>query len=211
MPKKFKGENSKAVVAKARKAEAAAEEKARKDKAIEDAYWEDNDKHVQKKQARKDEREKKRQADLEKKAELRALAKNEEESSTPKVVPTPQKLTQFQLQKNVEQREAERKREEEKELNQSVTDIPLVENLNRLDDDVISASGIDAAVAALSVADDTADLHPEKRMAAAFKAFEEKRLPQIKKENPTLRLSQQKQMLRKEWQKSPENPLNRRA
>ena len=53
MPKKFKGENSKAVAAKARKAEAAAEEKAKRDKAIEDAYWEDNDKHVQKKLARK--------------------------------------------------------------------------------------------------------------------------------------------------------------
>lgn len=61
-----------------------------------------------------------------------------------------------------------------------------------------------------STDDSNTDQHPEKRMAAAFKAFEEKRLPQIKKENPTLRMSQQKQMLRKEWLKSPENPLNQR-
>lgn len=58
-----------------------------------------------------------------------------------------------------------------------------------------------------SVADDSTDQHPERRMAAAFKAFEAKRMPQLKKENPNLRLSQLKQMLRKEWQKSPENPL----
>ncbi|XP_068238040.1 coiled-coil domain-containing protein 124-like [Palaemon carinicauda] len=211
MPKKFKGENSKAVVARARKAEAAAEEKAKKDKAIEDAYWNDDDKQVQKKMARKDEREKKRLADLEKKAELRALAKNEEEEVVPKVVPTPQKVTQYQLQKNIEEREAARKNEEQKERDVTITEMPLVENLNRLEDEVISASGIDAAVAALSVDGDSTDLHPEKRMASAFRAFEEKRLPQMKKENPNLRLSQLKQMLRKEWQKSPENPLNKRA
>jgi len=52
-----------------------------------------------------------------------------------------------------------------------------------------------------------ADRHPEKRMRAAFNAFEEKRLPELKQEYPTLRLSQLKQMLIKEWAKSPENPV----
>lgn len=52
------------------------------------------------------------------------------------------------------------------------------------------------------------DKHPEKHMKAAYAAFEERRLKQLKEENPTLRLSQLKQMLFKEWQKSPENPLN---
>lgn len=54
------------------------------------------------------------------------------------------------------------------------------------------------------------DKHPEKRMKAAFTAFEEANMPRIKEENPTLRLSQLKQILRKEWMKSPENPLNQR-
>lgn len=207
MPKKFKGENSKAVAAKARKAEAAAEEKAKKDKAIEDAYWQEDDKHIKKKLARKDEREKKRQADLEKKAELRELSKNEEEEDVPK--PTPQKLTQFQVQRNVEKELEQQKRAKETD-GPSHVEVPLMENLNRLEDDVVTASGIDAAVAALSTEDSPAgDRHPEKRMAAAFRAYEEKRLPQLKKENPNLRLSQLKQMLRKEWLKSPENPLNR--
>ena len=53
MPKKFQGENSKAVIAKARKAEAQAVTDARKKKEQEDAAWTENDKHVLKKEARK--------------------------------------------------------------------------------------------------------------------------------------------------------------
>lgn len=53
MPKKFQGENSKASAARARKAEVAAQEKARKAQAEEDEYWKDDDKHVNKKLARK--------------------------------------------------------------------------------------------------------------------------------------------------------------
>ena len=53
MPKKFQGENSKAVTAKARKAEAKAVEDARKKKELEDALWQENDKHVLKKEQRK--------------------------------------------------------------------------------------------------------------------------------------------------------------
>jgi Coiled-coil domain-containing protein 124 /Oxs1 len=54
------------------------------------------------------------------------------------------------------------------------------------------------------------DMHPEKRMKAAYTAFEEKRLPILKEENPNLRLSQLKQLLKKEWNRSPDNPLNQR-
>lgn len=54
------------------------------------------------------------------------------------------------------------------------------------------------------------DKHPEKRVKAAYQEFEDRRLPQLKQENPNLRLSQLKQALKKEWQKSPENPLNAR-
>ena len=47
-------------------------------------------------------------------------------------------------------------------------------------------------------------------MKAAFAAFEEANMPRLKMENPNMRLSQLKQMLKKEWTKSPENPLNQR-
>jgi len=52
------------------------------------------------------------------------------------------------------------------------------------------------------------DRHPERRQKAAFAAFEEFRLPQLKAENPSLRLTQLKQILFSEWQKSPDNPMN---
>lgn len=53
MPKKFQGENSKSATARARKAEAKAVEDARKQKELEDALWQDNDKHVMKKEQRR--------------------------------------------------------------------------------------------------------------------------------------------------------------
>lgn len=52
------------------------------------------------------------------------------------------------------------------------------------------------------------DHHPERRMKAAFSAYEEANMPRLKKENPNMRLSQLKQQLKKEWMKAPENPLN---
>ena len=50
------------------------------------------------------------------------------------------------------------------------------------------------------------DLHPEKRMRSAYIDFEEENMPRLKKENPNMRLSQLKQMLNKEWMKSPKIP-----
>jgi hypothetical protein len=50
MPKKFKGENTKSAVAKARKQEQRSEEIAKKEKEKEDEYWRDDDKHIAKKQ-----------------------------------------------------------------------------------------------------------------------------------------------------------------
>lgn len=59
-----------------------------------------------------------------------------------------------------------------------------------------------------SISSGPADKHPEKRLKAAYKAYEELNMPRIKAENPSMRLSQLKQILFKEWTKSPENPLN---
>lgn len=53
MPKKFKGENSKAAVAKARKQEVRDAENVKKEKEKEDEYWRDDDKHCANKQKRK--------------------------------------------------------------------------------------------------------------------------------------------------------------
>lgn len=53
MPKKFKGENSKAVEARARKNAQKDEEEQKKQKQLEDEFWKEDDKHVLKKLQRK--------------------------------------------------------------------------------------------------------------------------------------------------------------
>lgn len=78
-----------------------------------------------------------------------------------------------------------------------------------------SASGLDAALDLLDIASagtqgkssDNIERHPEKRMKSAWAAFEEREMPRLKEENPGLRLSQLKQMLQKQWKKSPDNPM----
>ena len=45
-------------------------------------------------------------------------------------------------------------------------------------------------------------------MAAAYREFENQQLPIVKKEFPNLKLSQIQQKIRKNWSKSPSNPLN---
>merc|ERR1739838_845133 len=50
--------------------------------------------------------------------------------------------------------------------------------------------------------------HPEKRVRASYKKYEEYHMKFLKEENPSLRQSQLRQLLKKEWVKSPENPLN---
>ena len=73
-----------------------------------------------------------------------------------------------------------------------------------------SASSVSEAIKVLSIAqDEKVDKHPEKRMKAAYTEFEERRLQELKAENKSLKLSQLKQMIFKEWQKHPDNPLNK--
>ena len=73
-----------------------------------------------------------------------------------------------------------------------------------------SASSVTEAIKVLSIVqDEKVDKHPEKRMKAAYTEFEERRLQELKSENKSLKLSQLKQMIFKEWQKHPDNPLNK--
>ena len=72
----------------------------------------------------------------------------------------------------------------------------------------VEARSVEDAIAVLNVGATPVDKHPEKRMRAAYNAFEERELPRLKQENPNMRLSQLKQLLKKEWMKSPENPMN---
>lgn len=54
----------------------------------------------------------------------------------------------------------------------------------------------------------TVDRHPERRFKAAYAAYEERRLPELREEHKGLRLGQMKELIKKEFEKSPENPFN---
>jgi len=83
-----------------------------------------------------------------------------------------------------------------------------------------SATGVDAALELLevvnakkdkaSVGTQAANLekHPERRFKATFEAYQERELPNLRKEHPGLRLQQYKELIYKQFQKSPENPFN---
>ncbi|KAM8887990.1 coiled-coil domain-containing protein 124 [Synchiropus picturatus] len=212
MPKKFQGENSKAATARARKAEAKAVADARKKQAEDDALWQETDKHVLKKEQRKDDKEKKRIELLERKKENQRLLDEEStklkgKGSQKEVVG---KVTRAQIEEtlqNEQQRPQPLKPKEKSHL-----ETPLEENVNRIipEEGTVEARSVEDAIAVLSVGPEDLDRHPERRMKAAFTAYEEANMPRIKMENPNMRLSQLKQLLKKEWMKAPENPLNQR-
>ena len=76
----------------------------------------------------------------------------------------------------------------------------------------LNASGIDNALDALSLTSDNnaekVDRHPERRFKAAYAAYEARRLPEVEEEYKGLRRQQRVDLIRKEFEKSPENPFN---
>jgi hypothetical protein len=209
MPKKFSTENSKAVAARERKKAVKDAEVVKKQQQEEDAYWEDNDKSIKKKQQKKEEQDKKREQQLAKKAEAKQLLEQEMSSiKKPGKVNPPPKITRAQISANANANTV-KKEIDKKEKVVTHLDEPLEENINRLKIEGEEARTITEAISILSSKSDDSDKHPERRMKAAYTAFENRRLEEMKMEFPSLRLSQLKQMIFKEWQKSPENPLNK--
>ncbi|XP_074386623.1 coiled-coil domain-containing protein 124 isoform X1 [Zonotrichia albicollis] len=231
MPKKFQGENSKSAAARARRAEAKAAAEARRQQELEDELWKDEDKHVLRKEQRKEEREKRRLEQLERRKELQRLLEEEDsklKGKSPKQG-NPGKITRAQIEENVRKEQQQRENADAGEKEKSHLELPLEENLNRRlpEEGSVEARSIEDAIAALSVSQpcphSPCDLvrhvpsvsqplerHPERRLRAAFAAFEELQLPRLRRDNPNMRLSQLRQLLKKEWMRSPENPLNQR-
>ncbi|KAM7387992.1 hypothetical protein PAMP_024196 [Pampus punctatissimus] len=213
MPKKFQGENSKAATARARKAEAKAVEDARKKKEEDDALWQETDKHVLKKGQRKDDKEKKRMDVLERKKENQRLLDEENAKLKGKSQKeTTGKVTRAQIEETLQNELEQQQQQQLKPKEKSHLDTPLEENVNRIipEEGTKEARTIEDAIAVLSTGPEELDRHPERRMKAAFASYEEANMPRLKMENPNMRLSQLKQQLKKEWMKSPENPLNQR-
>ncbi|KAI9811068.1 MAG: hypothetical protein M1827_005650 [Pycnora praestabilis] len=76
----------------------------------------------------------------------------------------------------------------------------------------LNATGIDNALDALSLTSNNpsekVDRHPERRFKAAYAAYEARRLPELDEEHKGLRKQQRIDAIRKEFEKSPENPFN---
>ena len=127
-------------------------------------------------------------------------------------------------------RQAERRKEEEsKRLEQARNEKekekpvdPLLENTEKMiqgtADDLVGrkanvsagvdgpSSGIDAALGSLSVGDSAVGAAPSRK--ALFKAYEERKMVELKEEFPNLKLSQYKDKIFQLWKKSMENPDN---
>ncbi|CDW54827.1 DUF1014 domain containing protein [Trichuris trichiura] len=211
MPKKWAGENSKAAVARARKEEARKAELERKEKERLDNYWKDDDKLVVRKMERRDDRERKRLEELQRKQASRAQLEKEMEELNVQNKKKQEKLTRSEIMANRVRmnREAEKQRQPAP-APVVIAEESIPENVNRLLETADEeARTVEKAISILSNGSDVpVDRHPERRARTAFAAYQERRLPELKKEHPNLRLSQLNQMLKKEWQKSPDNPLN---
>ncbi|EGV62784.1 hypothetical protein PSN45_000839 [Yamadazyma tenuis] len=189
------GENSKKAAGNAKKADAASKKQQAAlaaAEAEEASQWDQGSKKGNKK--KEDEQFKKEEA-ARKKAEREALLAAEEASLPSK----PQNSKQRGAAKVAAKRTG--KIDDFMDFNSSKPEL--------------AASGIDNALEALTLTTKDGglqnkdfDKHPERRVKAAFLAFEEKRLPEMRKENPGLRLQQIKNLLHKEFSKSSENPMN---
>jgi len=227
MPKKFPQQNSKAVEANARKSAAKAAKQDAEEKAKEDAFWADDDKHVKKKEERKQARDQKKVDKLEKKQENSRLLEDEESKiggkQTNQSTSSSSKMTRHEIMlANQKSNESAAFGGDDPPIVLSAStsrtgdvneddERDLIPNMNRefgINDS--GARNVDEAIAQLTVGDagPAADQHPEKRMKAALKSYEKSRLPGLKGEQPGLRLSQYKEIIWKEFQKSPQNPLN---
>ncbi|KAK7518353.1 coiled-coil domain-containing protein [Phyllosticta citriasiana] len=187
------GGNSKKAQGQARKAAAADAKKAAVDQqraAVEDAEWSKGAKSNSKAEAAA---AKKAEADR-KRAEKAAL-EAEEAASMPK---GPSKGKQA----------AKKGAAPSRGLDAALSSLDAPANKKAA---TLNASGIDNALDALSVSNtnpaDKIDRHPERRFKAAYAAYEERRLDEMKDEKG-LRRNQKIDQIRKEFEKHPDNPFN---
>ncbi|PPD72868.1 hypothetical protein GOBAR_DD30227 [Gossypium barbadense] len=183
MPKKMRV-NSKAEAARARKSATESDRKERESREKEENYWREAE-------GPKSKAAKKREEDAEKRAEAAA------------------RRAEARRQAEMEEKEIDKAmKKPDKKANRVAIPVPKVTEA-QLDDSLIEARSVEEAIAQMAVADNLpADRHPERRLKASFKAFEEVELPRLKEEKPGLTHTQYKDLIWKLWKKSPDNPLN---
>ncbi|KAJ1650738.1 hypothetical protein IWQ61_008532 [Dispira simplex] len=222
MAKKFRGENSKGkqpivTAAKDRKAKAQAEkdnEKRAAQAAKEAAEWSKGAKKTDRKEAEMAKRAEK----LAKKQEAAKLLQEEEKElgkAKPALKPTARKpatgaakIAQKKTAK-VETFQQENKAPEASYSARNIDDaLDLLDIVHAPGGDTESTTGATSPKPRTSTTNVVIDRHPERRHKAAYTAYEARELPRLKEENRGLRLNQIKQIMWKNWQKSPENPFN---
>ena len=116
--------------------------------------------------------------------------------------------------KAAEDKAAEAKRAAKKEVDLRAYDALVSQRNANRSAESLDASGVDQAIAALDAialeagGADAGDKHPEKRMRAAWAAYEAAELAGLQADKPGLKRQQYRDMLWKQWQKAPQNPLN---
>eukprot|EP00440_Ansanella_granifera_P001784 gb/GFBE01001924.1/.p1 GENE.gb/GFBE01001924.1/~~gb/GFBE01001924.1/.p1 ORF type:complete len:201 (+),score=89.41 gb/GFBE01001924.1/:1-603(+) len=189
------------------KDKAAAKAKAKDDadkKAKEDADWAEKDKGNLKKAARAADAAAKADAKLAAKAEAKELEKAEDEAANSKLSGANKKsagsakMTQAEIARRQALMAAMAKPAAKKQV-KTVPQPKLEANTNR-QQDLVEASGIDAALGRLDVG--------EKKTKMTYAEFEARELEGIKEENPGLKMSQAKERCFKMWDRSPDNPKN---
>ncbi|KAK6518684.1 hypothetical protein TWF506_005822 [Arthrobotrys conoides] len=198
---KPKAENSKKAAGNARKAEVAAGKQAKADavkSAKEDAEWAEGSKDGSKKQAAE---AKKREAAAKKAARDAELA---EETAALKTTKTNPKA-------GAKGKAATTSRAGS--LDAALAGFDNTPGSSK--SAALNASGIDNALDALSLTSGATssasiDRHPERRFKAAYAAYEERRMAEGKADGEWdgLRQNQVKDRIRKEFEKSEENPFN---
>ncbi len=203
--------NSKAEEGRARKAASkeAEKEKQRQEKQKqEDKKWEQGAKDESRRQAE----EAKRMEKLIKKQELRTIEEREErelekfkpvKSSNNTSDNNKLKLPSASVQPTI------RSPTLNWSLSRSISDDGSLNSST----EAFSASNIDDALMLLestnvSSSSMSVEKHPERRVKAAFAAYEAREFPILKAENPSLRHTQLMERLHKMWLKAPENPFN---
>lgn len=140
------GVNSKAAEARARKEAVKNAERELQEKLKEDELWRDDDKHVLKKQTRRDEREKKKQEMAERKAQNRVAYEEERKKMKGR--------SEEAARSKVTRAEIRTFLEEQSELNKPKRELmhdekPIEENINRVTVEGEEARSVEDAIAIL--------------------------------------------------------------
>ncbi|KAK3318493.1 hypothetical protein B0H66DRAFT_557483 [Apodospora peruviana] len=189
--KKGGGEGSKKAAGQARKADAAAQKAAAEEAKKASAEAEEWNKGAKSNAKKEAEAAKKAEA-ARKKAEREAMLAEEEKALPARSAPKNAKLAVKKTRG---------------------LDLSQLDNDGGSPLSALSASGIDNALDALSLTtapENKVDRHPERRFKAAYAQFEERRLKEMEDDGSGagLRLNQKKEKIKKEFEKSPDNPFN---